>query len=615
PFSTNATTDDDESSKIKYIPHDIFTNRNPSIRIFTPSTSTSPIDSAAYATASHFAIAQQTGYSYPRFRSADRIKIPKEECEDKFCVADLKKPKDMPAEKPVDYSYSYHGSRSRVTEPSPTEIVTFGRLFVLADGHGGPGCAQFFVDRIPREVEDLCRRYDPGGLGDRTTQRKMEREIKELIRRLDDEYLDRKRTQYQSAAIERGEIDARQGRHLNSLSPSPSPSAAASFSSSPLSSPTPSSPASIPQDHLASAPGPVDDDGCTLMLAIFLGDSWLVQANVGDSRTILMSAPDDFNGPRHHHQHHYYHKPGTHGAYKLDVDFASQDHKPYLEHLAREILDNGGEFVDAVQNRVIKVDPKTLKEDGNRQRTRVALKNARIRPRKVVNGIAGGVAIGQAAAAAAVTFANMSAHQRRKAATGSAAQASTASAAGEHGPSLNVARSCGDLAFKLDSTKKIISCEPDVTFVKIRRREESEEEEEEEIARREDEARRERESDGMSAGSDDDEVVVVRACIPDEEDDERMEVVDARGEEDARENEVELPRGRRRRFLLMSSDGLFDHLYEEHAEKQNKAVAKAVGRHVEEAERVLVQALEEEDELDIEMAEEYDDCTVVLVEV
>ncbi|RUS13228.1 hypothetical protein BC937DRAFT_95645, partial [Endogone sp. FLAS-F59071] len=365
PLSTNAT-DEDETTRTKYLTPEIFTNHNPSIRIVSPSIAPTPstcIDTKAYSTASHFAIAQQTGYSYPRFRSADRIKIPKEECEDKFCVADLRKPrKETTGYRGSGYRYNHHYHRHTTTPPQtePSEMITFGRLFCLADGHGGPGCAQFFVERVPREVEDLCRRYDPGGLGDRATQRRMERELKELVRRLDDEYLERKRAQFAMQPTDR--VDrADAGRGSTSLSPSPSPSAAASFSSSPLSSPTPSSPASIQQDHLAFVP--VDDDGCTLMMSIFLGDAWLVQANVGDSRTILMSAPDIPNTlPNHNYIQN--HKPGY---YKLDVDFASQDHKPYLEHLAREILENGGEFVDAVQNRVIKVDPRSLREDGKQR--------------------------------------------------------------------------------------------------------------------------------------------------------------------------------------------------------------------------------------------------------
>ncbi|KAI9263040.1 phosphatase 2C-like domain-containing protein [Sporodiniella umbellata] len=296
-----------------------------------------------YPPASHFAVVQQKGYSYPRFRSHEKHKIPKVNCEDKFRVTDIKK-----------------------------QGKTIGRLFILADGHGGPGCSEFFVRHTPKAVNQLCAHYTHLDWTDRHKQQFVY-DIKRMILHLDQEYLDGKRVE-----LKKNEC--------------------------------------------------ADNDGCTLILNIFLG-YWMINVNVGDSRTIVMSAPI----PKEN-------KPnsittggvlGIDSDYKMDVVFASQDHKPYLAHLAREILENGGEFVDSVQNRVIKVEADKLKDD--RCSKRGSLKNARIRPRGSDTEGCGG--IGEK----------------------------------ERIPSLNVARSCGDLDFKMDPEHKIISCEPDVTFVPVKK--------------------------------------------------------------------------------------------------------------------------------------------------
>ncbi|KAG1474673.1 hypothetical protein G6F56_000215 [Rhizopus delemar] len=349
-----------------------------------------PIQFSQYPTAAHFAIVQQKGYSYPRFRSHEKIKIPKANCEDKFRVTDIKR-----------------------------KSTVVGRLFILADGHGGPGCSEYFVRHTPEAVERLCENYTSEWT--EKLKNNFQTDVKRMILRLDEDYLYRKRKE-------------------------------------------------LEQDE------DVDNDGCTLILNIFLGD-WMINVNVGDSRTILISAPIPMPG-----------KPdlvntdgvlGMDNDYKMDVVFASQDHKPYLEHLAREILENGGEFVDSVQNRVIKVEVDKLRED--RLAKRGSLKNARIRPK-------GHEVEGEM----------------------------------ERIPSLNVARSCGDLDFKMNPAHKIISCEPDVTFIKIKK-------------------------------------------------------------------------VKKRHFLFMSTDGTFDYMYEETADKQNRAIAKMIGTMIEKGERAGKYLLEEDE--------------------
>ncbi|KAI8994553.1 phosphatase 2C-like domain-containing protein [Pilobolus umbonatus] len=412
-----------------------------------------------YPIASHFAIAQQKGYSYPRFRSHEKIKIPKVNCEDKF----------------------------RVTDIMNEDTVT-GRLFILADGHGGPGCSEYFVRKTPKAVQDLCAKYKSESLETVAVQKEFEREIKGLVQALDEEYLAMKRVELK--------------RSNN-------------------------------QDEMDIEPEHVDNDGCTLILNIFFGD-WLINVNVGDSRTVLISAPEPSAASQTSIENA--NTAGIDNDYKMDVVFASQDHKPYLEHLAKEILENGGEFVDSVQNRVIKVELDKLREDGNRHAKRVALKNARIRPK----GYQAGLDMSTGDTTSLGGWATQSA-VRTTANTDTTANTSCSAKPlrirEDRIPSLNVARSCGDLDFKMDPLRKIISCEPDVTFIRIS-----------------------------------DQPYVDRTLLlngPHKE--------------------------KRRHFLFMSTDGTFDYMYEETAERQNRAIAKAIGPMIEDGEKIGKYLLEEEE--------------------
>jgi hypothetical protein len=421
------------------------------------------INFSEYPTAAHFAIVQQKGYSYPRFRSHEKIKIPKLNCEDKFRVTDIVR-------------------NSKVV----------GRMFIIADGHGGPGCSEYFVRNTPAAVQALCDNYED--LTDEKIQQQFTKDIKKMVQQLDETYLKIKRAQLYND-------DAKEDQHI-------------------------------------------DNDGCTLIINVFLGE-WLVNINVGDSRSIVISAPEPSKVAPSSIENA--NTAGIDTDYKMDVVFASQDHKPYLEHLAREILENGGEFVDSVQNRVIKVELDKLKEDGNRHTKRIALKNARIRPKgyhqaghdhqSTNNGSE--TAVGGWAAQSAVRT--------------TAQQANNSNIASIHHhqynrrmredriPSLNVARSCGDLDFKMDPKHKIISCEPDVTFIRISDQPQNE------------------------AGT------TILANGPHKE--------------------------RRRHFLFMSTDGTFDYMYEETADRQNRAIAKVVGPMIEDGEKIGQYLLEEEERI------------------
>ncbi|ORX59561.1 hypothetical protein DM01DRAFT_1333025 [Hesseltinella vesiculosa] len=514
-----------------------------------------PIDFVKYPVASYFAIVQQKGYAYPRFRSQERVKIPKVKCEDKYRVTD-------------------------VLDRAAKQVV--GRMFILADGHGGPGCAEYFVKHTPMALQDLCNQFHPDQFDDPAVQQQFEKQAKQLVETLDQHYLEIKREQL--------------GRVPSSAPPTPpaKPTATTPPASSPTTaeSPEQNTSDSLDDSHL-------DNDGCTLIINLFFG-RWLVNINVGDSRSILISAPEPDrlpapatafpssssaatpNTPTN--------GSGTNGNgmdtlvggvdknYLMDVAFASQDHKPYLEHLAREILENGGEFIDSVQNRVIKVELSSLKEDGNRQAKRYALKNARIRPSSqylVQQHLIQQQQQREAAAATAASNGYLSQSAVRSTATdppqplhdtpaSSHAPSSTPASASSsppppplrpmsftrrsHLPSLNVARSCGDLDFKMNGQKHIISCEPDVTFMPI--------------------------ADDLPTAAND-------AQLAD------LSTVTAAATSTAHKS-------RRRHFLLMSTDGTFDYMYEETPDRQNRAIAKMLGPMIEDGEKLAKYLMEQE---------------------
>ncbi|CAO3685496.1 unnamed protein product [Rhizopus stolonifer] len=223
--------------------------------------------------------------------------------------------------------------------------------------------------------------------------------------------------------------------------------------------------------------------------------------------------------------------------YKMDVVFASQDHKPYLEHLAREILENGGEFVDSVQNRLIKVDVDKLKEDGNRHTKRLALKNARIRPKVNNNNTVGDQPM--AATAVVENTEELFDQEQDSVNNGWAAQSAVRTTAiqppgsppnkNRRIPSLNVARSCGDLDFKMDPQHQPFG--------------------------------------------------------------EHTLLLNGPHKE------------KRRHFLFMSTDGTFDYMYEETAERQNRAIAKVIGPMIEDGEKIGKYLLADEERIQGETIE------------
>ncbi|KAF7721444.1 hypothetical protein EC973_004668 [Apophysomyces ossiformis] len=420
-----------------------------------------------YPIAAHFGIAQQKGYAYPRFRSHEKIKIHKMHCEDKFRVADI-----------------------------INKNKTVGRIYVLADGHGGSGCSEFFVRNTASAMQRVCQHYDPTSLETKHIQQEFERDIKNMVESLDEEYLEMKRKQIEAQDQDQ-DVPLEEGDTANHTFPH--------------------------TEQSGTQRKQVENDGCTLVINLFFGE-WLVNVNVGDSRSILFSIPEsvgcfkesDGGASTSLYQN------SSDNNYKMDVVFASQDHKPYLEHLAREIIENGGEFVDSVQNRVIKVELDKLKEDTGRNTKRFALRNARIRPKgSQENGSTHPTSFDTCAQ---IRPLRASVGQYKVRARGRV-------------PSLNVARSCGDLDFKMVPNRKIISCEPDVNFFRI---------------------------------------------------------VDTTGSQYTTSSSISYKSVRY--FLFMSTDGTFDYMSEEIAERQNKAIGKIIGSMIEEGEKMGEQLLQEQDE-------------------
>ncbi|KAG2171370.1 hypothetical protein INT43_009031 [Umbelopsis isabellina] len=434
-----------------------------------------------YPAASHFAISQQTGYSYPRFRSHDKVKIPKDCCEDRFAVCDIK-----------------------LLDEKTNELQIGGRAFVLTDGHGGPGCSEYFIRNVPNAIQEICAKYTADQVSELEVQVKLETEFKDMVTQLDEAFLAIKREEFKKQAELMEEDKAKK------LEPSP-----ATEGGDPMET-----------DENATTENPdtkVNNDGCTLIINLLIGE-WLVNINVGDSRTILMSAPVCVKGSANGFDANRNMGGGIDQNYKLDVVFASQDHKPYLEHLAREIVDKGGEFVDSVQNRVIRVDLDKTKDESNRHAKRLALKHARIRPRDY-----------QPPAGHEYWKAN-SAPNSPYTINGNGQQVKVR-IRDDKIPSLNVARSCGDLDFKMDPNRKIISCEPDVTFVRVL------------------------------------------------DHNYRQQALGNGASTENNVNATNAPTNPRRYFLFVSSDGCFDHMHEDVPEKQNRIIAKGLGHFLEDGEK------------------------------
>ncbi|KAF9426329.1 hypothetical protein BGZ94_006664 [Podila epigama] len=151
-------------------------------------------------------------------------------------------------------------------------------------------------------------------------------------------------------------------------------------------------------------PNDPGSDGTTLSVNIFIGQ-WIININLGNTRSIL--------GVRE--------APG-----QWKVDFSSEDHVPSLERLAVTIHANGGEFVTH-DDTVIKFDP-TLKND---KKHRQSLKGSRIRVKDAASNLYG------------IPYRTRSGQNA----------------------SVHLGACVGDVLYKLDPARPVLSNKPDITFI------------------------------------------------------------------------------------------------------------------------------------------------------
>ncbi|KAJ3063558.1 hypothetical protein HK102_008436 [Quaeritorhiza haematococci] len=132
-----------------------------------------------------------------------------------------------------------HAPKSTYIDVNPNASDYNPQVFVVADGHGGSDAAQFFTEKATREVRELVggREWNFSRTADR---RVLEQEIKELFQAWDSEYCIRALTAYKTW-LDNGS----------------------------------------PDEHR-----PKEDTGCTLCVNI-IHRGWLINCNVGDSRTIV----------------------------------------------------------------------------------------------------------------------------------------------------------------------------------------------------------------------------------------------------------------------------------------------------------------------------------------
>ncbi|KAJ1546297.1 hypothetical protein HK405_007226 [Cladochytrium tenue] len=133
------------------------------------------------------------------------------------------------------------GSRASLSSSS-TFSSTGAKVFVLADGHGGVNAARFFVPRVRAEITRLVRSRD-WDFSRSDDQDVFESEATRVCMSLDAEYCT------MQLAVHKKWVAA----------------------------------GSAPEERPA-------DDGCTL-IATIICDGWLINLNVGDSRTVVYSRP------------------------------------------------------------------------------------------------------------------------------------------------------------------------------------------------------------------------------------------------------------------------------------------------------------------------------------
>ncbi|KAJ3338773.1 hypothetical protein HDU93_009087 [Gonapodya sp. JEL0774] len=198
-------------------------------------------------------------------------------------------------------------------------------VFVLADGHGGHGAAATLVPRMKDEISrlvesrvwDFSAQADSGDLSTASCGRSaFRRLVEEIFERLDDEYCAGKVAEFTAykAALAAHQLATQQVRETPYTSRAQTARAGAAN-----------------QRDLPVAPKKPADDGCTMVVNV-ISDGWLVNANLGDSRTVLARRRYRVSTP-------------ASDVPAFSVCFASVDHSPTHPPSVHHVVENGGIFI------------------------------------------------------------------------------------------------------------------------------------------------------------------------------------------------------------------------------------------------------------------------------
>ena len=220
-------------------------------------------------------------------------------------------------------AYSVDAETLDFPKISESQVTSKGaKVFVLADGHGGPDAAKFFVPRIARDVLELLesREWDLAELQHRSD---ISMGIMTIFRIADAEYAATKVAQYQRW-MEAGGISSER--------------------------PT--------------------DDGCTMVVNI-VDSEWIVNCNVGDSRTVIgAKLPSISREPTSDSEDD---DEATLSDSNEEVTgkfsgwiqlFASSDHNMMHPEKISHIHQNGGRFIDPTGTSFVPIAPQPFHERG-----------------------------------------------------------------------------------------------------------------------------------------------------------------------------------------------------------------------------------------------------------
>ncbi|KAJ3085904.1 hypothetical protein HK102_013696 [Quaeritorhiza haematococci] len=176
-----------------------------------------------------------------------------------------------------------------------TGVVTVPvNVFAIADGHGGRDAAEWFVRASVSGIMDLFREDQEicHDLGDKKwVCGYLAKRVKDLVMRLDDEFCEIRKKQY---------LDHVRNLQEPAVDPRPEPEAMkhdtvpdqsrkrkrTPIPSTTLHRSSPTQASAVAQPIPPPFPSP-PNDGTTLNLSIILGNEWLVNLNIGDSRGIV----------------------------------------------------------------------------------------------------------------------------------------------------------------------------------------------------------------------------------------------------------------------------------------------------------------------------------------